>query len=421
MSDSLSMRRDRAALVREMHTLANSTAPADAQRWAQLNAQQETLRVQIENIEATSRLQTELDQVRNAERPNIITPGDRAATPTEQLFALRSTESYKRDFETYIRTGRMSQEMEETRALGVGADGSTLVPTGFEAELIIKLKAYGGMTRLCRGLTTSTGNPLPWPNLDDTSNVGEWLTEGSGVGAADPTFANVTLGAQLLSSKQVKVSVQLEQDSAFDIVGLLSAAFVIRLGRTSNAAYTIGDGSATYGTITGLIPALVTAGGRGVLAVGANANSGLDSDTDLNSVGSDDLDNLIANTDPAYRNNLDSCAFAANMNTWDRLRKVKDKYGRPIWQTSLSAGKPDSLCGYKYDYNQDLATIGAGNISVVFGDFSNYVVRNVLGFTFVRFNELYMTNYQRAYQAFMRVDGKLLQAAAFSYLIHPDS
>jgi len=419
MSDSLSMRRDRAALVKEMHTLANSTSPADAQRWAQLNAQQDTLRVQIDNIEATSRLQTELDQVRNAERPNIITPGDRAATPAQQLLALRSTKSYEQDFETYIRTGRMSQQMEETRALGVGADGSTLVPTGFEAELIIKLKAWGGMTRLCRSLTTSTGNPLPWPNLDDTSNTGEWLTEGAGVGSADPTFSNVTLGAQLLSSKQVKVSVQLEQDSAFDMVGLLSSAFAIRMGRTSNLAYTQGDGSGTYGTITGLIPALVTAGGRSVLAVGAATNDGVS--TDLNSVGSDDLDNLIAGVDPAYRVNLDSCAFAANMNTWDKLRKVKDKYGRPIWQTSLSVGKPDSLCGYKYDYNQDISTIGAGAISVVFGDFSNYVVRNVLGFTFVRFNELYMTNYQRAYQAFMRTDGKLLQAAAFSYLIHPDS
>lgn len=419
MSDSLSLRRDRFAIVQEMRTLANSTKPADAARWKELDAKQEQLRVQIENDERTSQLETELAQVRNAERPNIYMPGDRAATPAEQLLALRSSKSYERDFETYIRTGRMSQQMEETRALGVGADGSTLVPTGFEAELIIKLKAWGGMTRLCRGLTTSTGNPLPWPNLDDTSNTGEWLTEGSGVGSADPTFSNVTLGAQLLSSKQVKVSVQLEQDSAFDMVGLLSSAFAIRLGRTSNAAYTIGDGSATYGTITGLITALINAGGRSVLAVGAGSNDGVS--TDLNSVGSDDLDNLIANVDPAYRNNLDSCAFAANMNTWDKLRKVKDKYGRPIWQTSLSVGKPDSLCGYKYDYNQDIATIGAGNISVVFGDFSNYVVRNVLGFTFVRFNELYMTNYQRAYQAFMRTDGKLLQAAAFSYLIHPDS
>ena len=199
---SLQLRQDRFAIVQEMRTLANSTKPADASRWKELDAKQEALRVQIENDERTSTLEKELAQVRNAERPNISYPGnERAANPQAQALAIRSTDSYKADFETFIRTGRMSAAMEEARALGAasGADGATLVPQGFEAELIVKLKAYGGMTRLCRQITTSTGNPLPWPNLDDTSNIGEWLTEGSGTGSADPTFSNVTLGANLLS------------------------------------------------------------------------------------------------------------------------------------------------------------------------------------------------------------------------------
>ena len=79
-----------------------------------------------------------------------------------------------------------------------------------------------------------------------------------------------------------------------------------------------------------------------------------------------------------------------------------EKDQRRVWppdlERSLSVGVSDSLLGYKWDFNQDMAAIGAGNISVVFGDFCNYVVRNVLGFTFIRFNELYMTNYQRAYR-----------------------
>ena len=421
MSTSLSLRQDRFAIVQEMRTLANSTSPADASRWKELNAKQDALRVQIENDERTTLLETELSQVRNAERPNVGMELASATTPAARLLALRSSESYKKDFETYIRTGRMSAQMDETRALGAasGADGATLVPQGFEAELIIKLKAFGGMTRLCRQITTSTGNPLPWPNLDDTSNVAEWLTEGSGVGAADPTFSNLTLGANLLSSKQVKVSVQLEQDAAFDISGLLSDAFAIRMGRTSNAAFTIGDGTSTYGTITGLVNALVTATGRSVLATGGNSNSGNNADTEINTVGTDDLQNLISKVDPAYRYDVANCAYAANMSTWDTLKKLKDKYSRPVWAVSLASNVADTVNGYKWDYNQDIAAIGANNISVVFGNFSRYVVRNVLGFTFVRFNELYMANYQRAYQAFARMDGKLLDAAAFSYLIHP--
>lgn len=413
------LRVDRHALSVQMNSLLETGTPEAMATWKELDTKQEGLRARIEAGERQTALDKELATVRNAERPNVGTTVV-TTTPQARALALRSEESYKSDFETFIRTGKVSAAMEEIRALGAasGADGATLVPQGFEAELIVKLKAFGGMTRNCRQITTSTGNPLPWPNLDDTSNTGEWLVEAAGVGSADPTFSNVSLGANLLSSKQVKVSVQLEQDAAFDIVGLLSQAFAIRMGRTSNLAYTIGDGTSTYGTITGLINALVTAGGRNVLAVGGNSNSGNSGDTDLNTVGTDDLDALITNQDPAYR---DGAMFMANQATWDKLRALKDKYGRPIWATSLTAGEPDTILGYGFDFNQDMAKIGAGNISVCFGNFANYVVRNVLGFTFVRFNELYMTNYQRAYQAFMRTDAKLLQAAAFSYLIHPDS
>ncbi len=420
--DSQQMRQERHSISLEMAKIGNNTDPQSVARWQALDDQQEAFRTAIERDERNTKLQKELSEVRNAERPNIYTPGERSGKPLDQLLALRSTQSYADDFEAYVRTGRTSAQMDEARALGeqrdLAAASSTIIPQGFEAELIIKLKAWGGMTRLCRTITTSTGNPLPWPNLDDTSNVAEWLAEAAGTTSADPVLSNVTLGANLLSSKQVKVSVQLEQDSAFDIVGLLSDAFAIRMGRTSNKAFTVGDGTATYGTITGLIPALVAATGRSVLAVGGIANSGNSADNDLNTVGTDDLVSLISKVDPAYR---ERGAFCAASSTWDTLRRLKDKYGRPEWAVSLTDGQPDTILGHKIDWNQDMAAIGAGLISVVFGDFANYAVRSVLGFTFVRFSELYMTNYQRAYQAFARMDGKLLQAAAFSYLIHPAS
>ena len=414
MSTSLELRQQRHAISLEMRKLCNSTSPADASRWKELDAKQEALRLQIEQTERTDSLETELAQVRNAERPNVGATLPLGTTPEARLLALRSTDSYKQEFETYIRTGRMSPALLETRALG--AASSTLVPQGFEDELIIKLKAFGGMTRLCRTITTTTGNPLPWPNADDTTNTGEWLTEGSAVTNADPTFSSVTLNANLLSSKQVKFSVQLEQDTAFPLSSLLSDMFAIRLGRTSNLAYTLGDGSGTYGTITGLIPALVTDGTRSVLAIGGNSNSGNVADTALNTIGTDDLSNLITKVDPAYRA---GGAFAANQSTWDKLRNIKDKYGRPIWEVSLAQGEPDTIFGYGYQIDNAVANIGAGNVSVLFCDPSKYVIRRALGFTLVRFNELYMANYQRAYQAFMRIDAKLLQSAAFSYLTHP--
>jgi HK97 family phage major capsid protein len=249
--------------------------------------------------------------------------------------------------------------------------------------------------------------------MDDTGNSGEWLTEGSPTNSADPTLGVVTLGSSLVSSKVVKVSVQLAQDSFESVEGILSEAFGERIGRTLDTAYMTGDGSTI--PVTGLLTALIAAGGRSVLAVGAEANDG--AGTDLNSVGTDDFSALINALDRGYQKPTNQYVF--NQTTQNALRKLKDKYGRPVWEVSLAQGEPDKIFGYGYTIDNAMANIGAGNISVLFGDFSKYIIRNALGITMVRFNELYMPNYQIGFQSFMRTDAKLLQSAAFSYLIHP--
>jgi HK97 family phage major capsid protein len=408
--NALEMRQERAALVREMVTLSQSNDANSVARWKQLDAKQESLRTTIEQSERASALSTEMDTVRNAERPNIEGPEQYSALTSNQQ--ARSTESYKRSWNHFLRTGERNAEL---RAIGAasGADGATLVPQGFEAELETKMKYWGGVGNIARTIVTDTGNPLPWPISDDTGSTGEWLAEAAPVTNADPTFTNVVLGANLLSSKQVKVSVQLEEDSAFDISGLLSDAFGERIGRTLDTALWTGDGSTI--PVVGLLTALQTAGGRSVLAVGANANDG--ASTDLNSIGTDDFSALIDKLDRAYQKTTNKFLFAQS--TQNALRKLKDKYGRPIWETTLAQGEPDTIFGYGFQIDNAVASIGAGNVSAAFGDFSKYAVRKVRGITVVRFNELYMANYQRAYQAFIRVDAKLLQSAAFSYLTHP--
>lgn len=417
--NAIEKRQERAAIVREMVELSQANDVASADRWKQLDAQQESLRVSIEQTERASALNREMNTVQNPERPPVgDSLGDDGAT-TQRVrgphYAARSSKAFALEFEHMLRTGELGREQ---RAIGVGGDGSTLVPTGFEAELIVKMKYYNGVSNICRHVATSTGNPLPWPNVDDTGNTGEWLAEAGGVGAADPTFSNITLGANLLSSKQVKYSVQLEQDSAFDLVGMLSDSLAQRLGRTQDLAYCIGDGTSTYGTITGIVPALVAATGRNVLAVGSSANDSVG--TDINSVGTDDFSALIDRLDKAYQK--PSNQFLLHQSTQNFLRKLKDRYGRPVWETSLAQGEPDKIFGFGYQVDNAMAPIAPGNISVVFGDFAGcYVVRDVLGFTLVLFRELYMGNYQRAVQAFLRTDAKLLQAAGFSYLIHPAS
>jgi HK97 family phage major capsid protein len=319
------------------------------------------------------------------------------------------------------------QEMRLYSGLGdaAGAQGVTLVPIGFQKELETRMRAIGGIRQISKIVTTATGNILHWPTQDDTGNIGHWVAEGAAVSQTNPAFSEVLFYANLGSSDQVLASVQLLQDSAFDVEQFLADDFALRLARLTETAYAVGTGS---GQPEGLLTALEAAGtdraylgsGTGtpqVVAVGAYANDGVS--TDLNSVGSDDIDNLIENQDPAYR---PGSTFVAKMSVYDSIRKVKDKFGRSIWSAGLAEKEPDRLRGYAYVYDQyGFEDIGAGNISMAFGNFSKYVVRDVLGFQLVRFNELFMSSHQVGFQAYLRTDGNCIRTQAFSYLQHPAS
>jgi HK97 family phage major capsid protein len=427
----LELRKQRKDIAGRMNALIEKGTPEAINEWKALGKRADSLGDEISALEQHILERAEaVGSNRSRELPPIaggsFTSDDymdqREFVPGEmrdrgRISEIRSSRSYRAEFDNYLRTGEISTQQRELRAIGAasGADGATLVPQSFEAELETKIKYWGGVTNICRHLKTATGNPMPYPTLDDTANQGEFLAEGAGVGSADPTFGSVVFGATLVSSKQVKVSVQLEQDAAFDIAGLLSDAFGERLGRALDAAYLIGDGTGTYGGITGLLTALQAAGGRSVLAVGAHSNDNVS--TDLNSVGTDDFSNLVDGLDYGYQRPTNKFLF--NQSTLNALRKLKDEFGRPVWDVSLAMGQPDTVFGYGYQIDNAMAKIGAGNVPVIFGDFTKYVVRDVLGFTLVRFNELYMPNFQRAYQAFMRTDAKLMQSAAFSYLQTP--
>jgi HK97 family phage major capsid protein len=57
-----------------------------------------------------------------------------------------------------------------------------------------------------------------------------------------------------------------------------------------------------------------------------------------------------------------------------------------------------------------------GLVSVLFGDFSYYWIRDVDGIAFQRLNELYAENGQVGFRAYHRTDGKLLNTAAVKKL-----
>jgi HK97 family phage major capsid protein len=408
------LRFERERIVGQMGELLRKGTPEAIAERKQLDVHQEQLAQKIAALEANDLSRPGLETSSAYERSSLTTAEARAATP-----------EYRTSFREWARTG----DPTEKRALSTTGDGQTLVPVGFQKEIATYMKFYGGLRYCARVVTTATGNELQWPTMVDSSNgeqsgtwnAGQWVAENASNSEVEATFNNVVLYTDLLDSGLCLVPVQLMQDADFSVEGVLAEAFGKRLGRGSANAYMNGNGLRISGLLTDITTDPGTTGGNEVLALGANANSGNSGDTEINSIGSEDLVNLIQAVDPAYRNSP-SAGFIANQATWDKLRMQLDKYGRPLWNASLASAEPDKIYGYNFFVDQSLPTIAASATGVaVFGDLSQYIIRDALGITMVRFNELFMQSHQIGFAAYLRTFGKTLIPAAFSYLQYRQS
>ena len=281
-------------------------------------------------------------------------------------------------------------------ALGETSDpaGGYTVPTGFYQQLIDAEKAYGGMTDASFVFDTATGNALPIPTDNDTTNSGAILGENVQVGAQDVTFGAVTLNAYTYTSKLVLVSNQLLQDSAFQLDAFLSKRLGVRIARAINTHFTTGDGASK--------PNGVTVAGTLGRTAGGSTSSG-----ETASILYDDLIELEHSVDPAYRKNG---RFMLSDTALKVIKKLKDGLGRPLWLSGIAVKEPDTINGYPYTINQDMAAPAASAISMLFGDFSNYFIRRVAGIQVLRLTERYADFNQTGFLAFQRWDGSLVDA-----------
>jgi HK97 family phage major capsid protein len=293
----------------------------------------------------------------------------------------------------------------EVRAQSTGTDsaGGYTVPEGFSSEIDKAMAAWGPMWdgTITRELITSSGNPLPWPTVDDTAKRGRLKAENASVdddGSDDVVFAEKLLNAYIYDTGMVRIPIELLQDSAFNVEALMAELFGERLGRTANEALTTGTG-------TNQPNGIVTASSLGKTAAGAAA------------ITSDELIDLFHSVDPAYRQSP-NCRWQFNDSTLAAIRKLKDGQGNYLWQMGdVRMGEPDMFLGKAYSVNQAMADIATGNKSIIFGDMSKYVVRKVRNFEVMTLRERYAENFQIGMVGFKRFDGELLNTAAVKHLI----
>lgn len=362
-----------------------------------------------EDIERLQRA-AKLDQV---DRSQVITAtGEPELKPTHEERAQR----YNDAFWAFTRRGMTrlkpdQQELLETghaeiRAQGITTDplGGYLVPEGFRGTMTETMKAFGGLANLATVITTSTGNDLPWPTNDDTGNEGVILSENTVVPDQDLTLGQRTLGAYMYTSKLVKLSLQLVQDSAFDLEGWLPRKLGERLGRAQAGHFATGTGiNQPLGLTTGSTVGKTGAGGQ------------------LTSFIYDDLVDLEHSVDPAYRD-ASRCRYLMSDAALKALRKLKDGDQRPLWVPVPAPGFSPTINGWSYTIDNKMPAPAASAKSLAFGDFrAGYIIRQVLGMQMVRLGERYMDALQIGFFGFARVDAMVDDPAAIRVFQHAAS
>jgi HK97 family phage major capsid protein len=335
---------------------------------------------------------------------SIIGPfqDDGKADPEKE--AEKEARNHSDAFSAYLRRGYSGMTDEQRSVLarhesrdfasGTAAAGGNTVAPEFFNRLEKAMKFFGGILNVAEIIRTNTGATFSLPSVNDTGATGELLAENAAAASdASTPFGTLSLPAYMFDSKMVAVSMQLMQDSAFNVEELLANLLGERLGRVLNTYLTTGTGtSQPAGIVTGA-------------TLGKTGTAG-----QTTSIIVDDLYDLIYSVDPAYRNS-GKCRFMLNDSSLKVIRKLKDTQGRPLWEPSLqAAGQPEMLCGFPVDINNDVAVMAANAKSVLFGDLSKYKVRMVLDTQVLRLNERYADKLQVGFIAFMRAGGALLDA-----------
>lgn len=395
MSKLFDLREQRNTLAKNVR---NALDQHPGKLWtSELQAQYDADVAEITRIDAEiSRHQRALELEADASAQNAIEMSRSVRQPAAEDLSERGI------FNTWLRNpdslnAEQWRSIRNTMSTGTGSQGGYTVISEVAARLIESLKDYSGVRRVATIMPTAQGNPLSFPSSDGTSETGELIAENTTATASDPTFGTVALNAYKFSSKIIAVPIELLQDSVIDMEDFVVRRCAQRIGRSTNAYFTTGTGSSQP---------------YGVMAAATVGKTGTTGQT--TSVIFDDLVDLVHSVDAAYR--LRPCNFMMNDASFGKVRKLKDSQNRPIfipgWD-GLGKAMPDTLLGYPVVVNADCANMAANALSIAFGDFSYYTVRDVMAVTLFRFTDsAYIKLGQVAFLAWHRSGGTLLDTAA---------
>ena len=363
----------------------------------------------------------------------------------------KSKDAHERAFRAYLRNGIAGISGEDRRVLtqletrvandanalytvGGASNAGYLVPQGFWHNLQVALKQFGGLLNVAKIVSTSTGNPMPWPTTDPTAIVGNYVgAQGTQLTFQDYVFGQGMMNAWTITSNVALAGLEAMNDAAFDVEEFVRTRIGESIGRFVAAELHTGTGSSAFlGLKTALTAYGIKTGAQGGVfqptAAGTVTTIG-HVGTPLNKLaggtpGFDDIISMTAKVDPAYRAS-GRCTWVMNDNTQWKVRSITDSFGHPLWQPNVQVGGEDRVYGYPVLIDQnigDISTVASTDGGMYFGDFETcMVVRQVNQAGVMRLDERYADFLQVGFLGFVRMDSRSNDLRAVSMYRSPAS
>lgn len=382
--------------------LAAQQAIVDAAK-AENRAMTDDEATQYESLETELRAVTRTQDIEKRQAAYMAPNGSLQAAV--HVAPPREDDPEVRAWDAFLRSGQPNAEV-RAQSVGTPAAGGFTVPETFLNKLIDVRKAFGGLQSVADVLDTATGEPIRFPILNDTANTGVQVAElaAPASAGADLAFDEVTLGAWRYtapgdSNNPLRVSLELLQDSAFDIQSLIARKLGERIERILAAKFATGVG---------------TTEPEGIVNGTAKTNTTATYDA---------LVDAVHAVDVSYR---DGAVWVFNDATLAALEKLKDGDNRPLLNQhndGINVGRTNStLLGFPVIVDNSFSTYAATG-AVKWGVFGNvsegFLIRRVQG------AQLLVNPYNPAangaveYTLNVRADSVIQNPAAFRVLQGP--
>jgi HK97 family phage major capsid protein len=281
---------------------------------------------------------------------------------------------HKAAFMSFVRKGNEAGlEAIQRKALAVNDDtaGGYMVHADLTGRIIKHVFETSPVLAYANVQTISTDRLEGIMDINQATSGG-WVSEaGTRSTTATPAIGRWDIPVHEQSAMPAATQ-KLLDDAAWDAEGWLADKIADKFSRDENYAFVLGTG---VGQPHGFLSAdrtIVADSGvtddsfQSAKKIGY-VPTGTSGDFGTSSGNGDCLVDTVQALKAEYRARP-GCAWAMNRSTFAKVRKLKDQYGRYLWEPSFTAGMPAMLLGFPVAEFNDMAVAAANSYSIAFAN-----------------------------------------------------